>query len=258
MALIFQDRLQVEGATGLYTLMAYINGIWTDIHTIADAMSGSIEIDAALHTIPVDTTLLNAGQTYLFKWVDSAATESNINRLTIPIDITISMVVLSASEVSLTLDGRGTIDWGDDSVKADYAGDLPEIFSHHYTPGTYSIKIYDVVGMKTFVVPGNANAYATSIDQMPDTLIHFDIHGNKIGDTGLPNGPALTNAEYADLSGNLFSAGIIDAVLQLFAYTMTTVMTIRLRGQAPPAPPSAASAAALAVLYARGATVVHD
>jgi hypothetical protein len=84
MALIFQDILLAIDSTGLYTLRAFVNGSWIDIQTISGALSGSIEVDAAINTIDVDTSILIPGQTYPFMWVDSDGVQSNIIILTIP------------------------------------------------------------------------------------------------------------------------------------------------------------------------------
>jgi hypothetical protein len=84
MSLIFNDTLQASGSTGLYTLQALIGGSWTDIHSISGPASGSIEIDASLNAIPVDTTLLPVGQTFDFRWVDSLGNESNIISALVP------------------------------------------------------------------------------------------------------------------------------------------------------------------------------
>jgi hypothetical protein len=84
MSLIFSDTLQATGGSGLYTLQALIGSDWTDIHTVSGAENGSVEVDALLNTIPVDYTLLPEGQTFEFRWVDSADNASNTVTLTIP------------------------------------------------------------------------------------------------------------------------------------------------------------------------------
>ena len=88
MARIFSDTLQATDSSGLYTLMADVNGVWTDVHTISGAQSGRIEVDASINTIDVNTSVLIPGQSYDFKWVDSNGVESNVVHLVIPFAIT--------------------------------------------------------------------------------------------------------------------------------------------------------------------------
>jgi hypothetical protein len=100
MSLIFTDTLQATDSTGLYTLQALIDGTWTDIHTISGAQSGSIEVDAALHTVEVDTALLPVGQTFLFRWVDSIGNESNVSSLMVPFTLEQYFSVVEAISIA--------------------------------------------------------------------------------------------------------------------------------------------------------------
>lgn len=94
MPLIFTDTLQATDSTGLYTLQALIGSTWTDVHTIAGPQSGSIEIDASLNTITVDTALLPVGHTFQFRWIDSLGNQSNIITALVPFTLTDSYYVL--------------------------------------------------------------------------------------------------------------------------------------------------------------------
>ena len=78
MARIFIDTLQPNDCDGIYTLQGYVSGVWTDIHTISGALSGSIEVDEIINTINLDTSVFVPGQSYLFKWVDTGGHESNV------------------------------------------------------------------------------------------------------------------------------------------------------------------------------------
>jgi hypothetical protein len=81
---IFNDNLRPQGCSGLYTLMGSTGGQWHDIYTISGTRSGSIEVDAGLSIIDVDTSVFIPGTSYLFKWMDSNGTESNQTSLYIP------------------------------------------------------------------------------------------------------------------------------------------------------------------------------
>ena len=87
MALIFKDTLQATDSTGLYTLMADIDGTWTDIHTIAGEQNGNIQVGVGSNTIAVDTTMFPVGRTFQFKWMDSLGNESNIVSALVPFTI---------------------------------------------------------------------------------------------------------------------------------------------------------------------------
>jgi hypothetical protein len=86
MSLIFNDTLDTTDGSGLYTLMAYVNGEWMDIHTISGARSGETRVDGQNNKIDVDSLLFAAGQWYNFKWVDSNGAQSNIRSILMPAD----------------------------------------------------------------------------------------------------------------------------------------------------------------------------
>lgn len=86
MSLIFTDTLQTYDSTGLYTLQAFVNGEWLDLHMITGVTTGNVEVDAMVNTIDVDTTLLIPGWSYDFRWIDSIGNVSNITNLPIPSD----------------------------------------------------------------------------------------------------------------------------------------------------------------------------
>jgi len=87
MSLIFNDTLQVTNGTGIYSLKALINGVWTHVYTISGPQNGSIAIDSAINTIDVDTSLLPVGQTFDFMWVDSSGNQSNVVTALVPFTI---------------------------------------------------------------------------------------------------------------------------------------------------------------------------
>jgi hypothetical protein len=259
MALIFLDTLTATDTTGLYTLMGLVNGSWTDIMTIAGPSTGTVNINETSNTIPVDTDLLNVGQTYQFKWVDSADIESNIITVTVPINVTFTVQVAADTEVHILLDGSGTIHWADGSAPQYYYNNSPVEMSHFYQQaGTYAILVSNVTGLKNITFSGNASAFLTGIDQLPDTLIKGHLNGNKITNTTVPQGPDPVAIQVVDLSYNLLSSDLIDGLIMQFATNGPDVTLLELQGQTPPAPPTSASAAALAQLIARGVTVLHD
>lgn len=87
MALIFKDDLQTRDSTGLYTLKALIGGRWTDVHSVAGAASGIVEVNDLHNTIEVDTGIFSVGKTFPFKWVDTLGNESNVSNVLIPFKI---------------------------------------------------------------------------------------------------------------------------------------------------------------------------
>jgi|GEM_PF-3983161 len=103
MSLIFNDTLLATDTSGVYTLQALVGGAWTDIHSIAGAQNGSIPVDAAINTIPVDTALLPVGQTFQFKWVDTIGNESNIVSALVP--FTILDYYTSTEDITYTNNG---------------------------------------------------------------------------------------------------------------------------------------------------------
>jgi hypothetical protein len=107
MSLIFTDTLQATDSTGLYTLQALIGDAWTDIHTISGAQSGSVEVDATLNTIEVDTALLPVGQTFSFRWIDSLGNVSNTVSALIPFRVTEYFSVVEA----ITFANNGGDSW---------------------------------------------------------------------------------------------------------------------------------------------------
>lgn len=83
MALIFNDTLEVTLGSGLYTLQGFTNNTWTDIHSISGATSGSLNVNAAINTIKLDTSVFLSGKSYDFRWVDSHGVASNVSHLTV-------------------------------------------------------------------------------------------------------------------------------------------------------------------------------
>ena len=83
MALIFKDKLDVTEGSGSYTLQAYVNNSWYDVHTVTGATQGSVSIGSDVNLIPVDSSLLIAGRSYDFRWIDGAGVMSNVSNLII-------------------------------------------------------------------------------------------------------------------------------------------------------------------------------
>jgi hypothetical protein len=184
MPLIFNDTLQARDCTGLYTLQALIGSTWTDIHTISGAQNGTIEVDAALNTIEVDTSLLIPGQTYDFKWVDSLGNESNMVSLAIPGSgppaafATITFLSIANGGLSVVLDCEGINNTSGDInlfllnittgqnegmrllgpgpfSEIIYEGDIP------YIPGNqYQLILMDIVLNPALSISGPGNIYS--------------------------------------------------------------------------------------------------
>ena len=104
MRLLFSDALETLDTSGLYTLMGFVDGVWIDLHSVSGVPGGTIEVDASVNTIPVDTSKLIPGQSYDFKWVDGNGIDSNVIHLTIP-DIAIRDYAAGVSTIDFTNTG---------------------------------------------------------------------------------------------------------------------------------------------------------
>jgi hypothetical protein len=130
MTLIFNDTLKAFDASGLYTLMAFLDNQWVDIHTVVGKQSGTVEVHAAYNKIDVDTLLFTPGQTYKFKWVDSLGNQSNITNITIPALAAPTWVVISSADQNGMLQSNGITRNGELYIVFSNAYGQPKIYKN--------------------------------------------------------------------------------------------------------------------------------
>jgi hypothetical protein len=151
MPLLFNDILQASDTSGLYTLMAFVNGTWTDIHTMAGTQNGDIPVNTSINTIPVNNGLLPGGQTFQFKWMDSIGNESNIVSLEIPSDFSITAYSSGTGKIDF-------INTGGDNYNISFYQDPISIYPVGTTTVSYAVNVnFFAGGVQT---PVNNNTYS--------------------------------------------------------------------------------------------------
>jgi hypothetical protein len=177
MSLIFTDTLQATDTSGLYTLQALIDNMWTDIHTIAGTQNGCIPIDATINTIAVDTNLLPVGHTFQFRWVDSIGNESNLISAFVPYTI---LDYYTADE-HMTVANNGGDNWTFNVPYLPPPNDLADLLNiqvYFYTDAGVSMLVnqQDVTSSQSYNYTGNgAGTYMIEAFYFNNAGAHINI-----------------------------------------------------------------------------------
>jgi hypothetical protein len=217
MALLFNDILRSNDCTGLYTLMALVDGTWTDIHSIAGLSSGSITIDSSSNTISVNTSMLNVGQTYSFKWVDTIGNESNTVSLQIPPDLSIT----NYSAGGVSIDFNKTT--GDSFTATWHIAPTSLQTLSGATLVSYDYKLSQwVAGNKTDIVSGNITTdYSTSVSGLGAGVYQLQAQYHLSDGSGF----IIGRITKTDNSGNILADILSDSISVVSVSGLTITAT---------------------------------